>query len=314
MIQPRIAITHASSLLAEALIQQMAESGIKSDSVVLLDTTEEAGNRRAYADTYLTVEDQYEYDYEDLAAVLLLQADDELESLLQHCDSYVISHHLDHTRAGLFLFVQDSDLPAKPAMIKLPSAEVATLMMVINPLMQSMAIKSLQTVNVLSAALYGKPGIEDLARQTINLLSSKEAENSLFPLQLAFNMLPVGSSTELEYQLSSALGGDVRCSINNILVPAMHGMALSVLVELDETIILEEAVKRFSAIEGVTVSNQPASPLTHCQNGTDIVIFDLNQPQKDAKRLHFWIIADSVRNGLVQNYINILEILLNSFL
>jgi aspartate-semialdehyde dehydrogenase len=312
MIQPLIAITHASSLLAEALIQQMAESGIKSDSVVLLDTNEETGSRLAYGDTYLTVGNQYEYDYEDLTAVLLLEADAELESLLQHCDSYVISHQLDQNQAGLFL--PGYDLPPKPAMMKLPSPEVATLMMVVKPLMQTTAIKSLQTVNILSAALFGKPAIEQLAKQTINLLNSRDAENSLFPLQLAFNMLPAVSNTELEYQLATAMGGDTQCSINNILVPAMHGMALSVSVELGEEITSEEVDARFSAIEGVVLTDQPVSPLTHCQNGTDIVIFDLHQPQKDAKRLHFWIIADSIRNGLVQNYQNILEVLLKSFL
>ncbi len=266
----------------------------------------------AYGDTYLTVGNQYEYDYEDLTAVLLLEADAELESLLQHCDSYVISHQLDQNQAGLFL--PGYDLPPKPAMIKLPSPEVATLMMVVKPLMQTTAIKSLQTVNILSAALFGKPAIEQLAKQTINLLNSRDAENSLFPLQLAFNMLPAVSNTELEYQLATAMGGDTQCSINNILVPAMHGMALSVSVELGEEITSEEVDARFSAIEGVVLTDQPVSPLTHCQNGTDIVIFDLHQPQKDAKRLHFWIIADSIRNGLVQNYQNILEVLLKSFL
>lgn len=312
MTQPLIAITHASSLLAEVLIQQMAESGIKSDSVVLLDTSEEAGNRLAFGDTYLTVRDQLEYDYENLTAVLLLQADAELESLLQHCDSYVISHHRDENREALYLF--DSDLPARPAMIKLPCAEVATLMMVMKPLLQTTVVESLQSVNVLSAALYGKSGVEHLARQTINLLNSRDAENSLFPLQLAFNMLPEISSDELEDQLSFALGGSVHCSINNILVPAMHGMAVSVSLQLADDVTLDEAIHRFSAIDGVTLSNQPVSPLTHSQNSSNVVVFDLNQPQKDAKRLHFWIIADSIRNGLVQNYLNMLEVLLKSFL
>ena len=312
MTQALIAITHASSLLAEVLLEKMAESGIRSDSVVLLDNSDEVGNRLSYGDTYLTVRDQYEYDYEDLAAVLLLQPDSELESLLQHCDSYVISHFREPDQQEMFCF--DGELPAKPARIKLPGAEVSTLMMVIGPLLQTTVIKTLQTVNVLSAALYGKSGIEQLARQTINLLNSKDAENSLFPLQLAFNMLPEISSEDLEYQLSTALGGQVDCSIHNILVPAMHGMALSVSLQLAEDLTLDEAISRFSAIDDVVLSNQPVSPLTHCQNRSELVVFDLNQPQKDAKRLHFWIIADSIRNGLVQNYLNVLEILLKSFL
>jgi aspartate-semialdehyde dehydrogenase len=312
MTQPLIAITHASSLLAEVLLQQMAESGIKSDSVVLLDNNDEVGNRLAYADTYIKVLDQYEYDYEGLTAVLLLQADAELESLLQHCDSYVISYHRDQNQQHLHLI--DTELPAKPAAIKLLCPEIATLMSVIKPLLASTSIESLHAVNILSAALYGKVGIEQLARQTINLLNSRDAENNLFPLQLAFNMLPEISSVELENQLSAAMGGATHSSVHNILVPAMHGMAISVSVELAQEMTLDEAIKRFRAIDGVALSNQPVSPLTHCQNDSGVVVFDLNQPQKDAKRLHFWIIADSIRNGLVQNYLNILEVLLKSFL
>ena len=312
MTQPLIAVTHASSLLAEELLPKMVESGIKPDSVVLLDNTEVAGSRLAYADTYLTVSDQMEYDYEDLAAVLLLQADAELESLLQHCDCFVVSHHLDGNRAGLYLSADK--LPAQPCPIKLPSPEIGTLMPFIHILEQIAGIRSLQIVNVLSAALLGKAGVNELATQTINLLSGRDIENHLFPLQLAFNILPSASNAELEYQLERVAGSGVLCSINNVLVPAMHGMAISVAIELNSSIELNRLVEGLSSIDGVIVADHPVSSLTHSKTGTDMMVFNLNQPQNDAKRLHFWIIADSIRNGLVPNYQNILEILLKSFL
>jgi aspartate-semialdehyde dehydrogenase len=312
MNKPLIAITHASSLLAEVLLQQMAESGIKPDSVVLLDDNDKLGSRLAYADTYLGVEDQLEYDYEGLSAVLLLQADEELESLLQHSDTYVIGHFLHQQAAELYL--PGAQLPAKPGLLKLLRPEIATLMQVITPVIETAEIEALDVVGILSAAMYDKPGVEQLATQTISLLNSREVENSLFPLQMAFNMLPAANDIELENQLALALDHKISCSIHNILVPAMHGISLSVALKLKQGITLEQAHSAISCITGVTLTDEPVSPLTHCKKGSDMVVFDLHQPQKDAKRLHFWIIADSIRNGLVQNYLNILEVLLKSFL
>jgi hypothetical protein len=54
--------------------------------------------------------------------------------------------------------------------------------------------------------------------------------------------------------------------------------------------------------------------LTDCKTGSDVLISGLYQPQNDFNRLQFWIVADSVRNGLIQNYQNMLEILLKSYL
>ena len=102
MPDSRIAITHASSLIADALLQQMSESGIAADSVVLLDQEQHAGQRLAYGSSYLTVLNQYEYDYEDVIAVCLLQQDAELESLLKHADCYVLGHHLDNQHKTFF--------------------------------------------------------------------------------------------------------------------------------------------------------------------------------------------------------------------
>ncbi|MDQ7010569.1 MAG: hypothetical protein Q9M29_01985, partial [Mariprofundaceae bacterium] len=74
----KIAITHASGLLAEALLASMADSAIDSQQVVLLDQSALAGNRLAYGSTYLDVQDQLDFDYEDLMAVLLMEPDAEL--------------------------------------------------------------------------------------------------------------------------------------------------------------------------------------------------------------------------------------------
>ncbi|MBT4078362.1 MAG: hypothetical protein HOE78_17450 [Gammaproteobacteria bacterium] len=317
MKSSKIAVTHASGLLAEALLERMAESGIKSDSVILLDREQQAGNRLSYGDTYLTVEDQYEYDYEDLAAVLLLEPDAELESLLQHADCFVISHHVDKVNNSVFTpeITEESNLPEQPCTLKLASAELSTLLLVTKVIENNFGLKSLNVVNVFSSSFYGKTGVEELASQTISLLNSQDAKSTVFPLQLAFNMIPDGDESIVEEQLVSALqADDLKCSVQNILVPAFHGLSISVSLKMNSEVDIEKISSLLNEQQGIRIVEQTISPLTDCKTGSDVLISGLYQPQNDFNRLQFWIVADSVRNGLIQNYLNMLEILLKSYL
>jgi len=249
MDKVKIAVTHASGLLAEALLERMAKMGIKSDNVVLLDQENQVGNRLSYGDTYLMVADQHEYDYEDLTAVLLLEPDAELESLLQHADCYVVSHHVDKINNSIFTpqLSPQSNLPQQPCAIKLASAELATLLLVSKAIHENYEIKELNAVNVLSSSIYGKSGVEELASQTISLLNSQQVETRLFPLQLAFNMIPVESTADMEQQLVSGMQAkELKCSIQNILIPAFHGLAISISLETRQKIDMKKLTEIFS--------------------------------------------------------------------
>lgn len=318
MTQPgKIAITHANSLLAEELIKQIAESGVQPDSVVLLDISDQAGNRLCFADTYINVLDQHDYDYEGLTGVFLLQADEELEDLLQHADCYVVSHYAEENTTPEFFGCRENSLsfPEKPCTLKLAGVEQSTLLNLLCPLLNDIELTSLQVVNVQSAAIYGKPGVEELASQTIDLLNGREVSASIFPMQLAFNMIP----QEIPFQQAAGyrhiLGiQQLSCSVQNILVPAFHGLSISVVLESTQEIDRAAVKEKLAKIPAVGLSEDLVSPFTHCNSAKKILIFGLDQPQNDSNRLQFWVIADSVKNGLVNNYLNVMEFLLNSHL
>ncbi len=313
MDNPRIAITHASGLIAEALIEQLVESGLAADSVVLLDQEQLAGQRLAYGDNYLTVFNQYEYDYEDLLAVCLLQQDPELEGLLKHADCYVLGHQLDNHHPLLFVAdpQQPPELPPAPAMLRPAGAQLANLLQVIQPIHAWYGIESVQLVNVESAAFYGKSAVDELASQTVNLLNSRDVDSEIFPMQLAFNMIPTSTNEDFTAQLPGLLAKpDLKISAQSIVTASFYGLAQGVSLQLASPASLKEVAKRLQQLSGIMVANQPVSPLTHCTAGTELLINYLYQPQNDNNRLQFWLLTDAVRNGLIQNYQNILEILL----
>lgn len=313
----KIALTHASGLFTRALLEQMAKAGIKADALLLLDNAEQAGDRIPYADTHLLVQDQAAFDYEGLSAVFLLEADAELQDLLQHANCYVISHHGPEQLAAQF--VADSSAAAEllkqPEMIRLVPAELATLLMVLLPLHQRFGLQALQVVNVLSASFHGQAGVEELASQTVSLLNSQNVHSDIFPLQLAFNVIPFDAAEQSAWQLADLLGEtNLEFSLQQILVPAFHGLAIAVTLRAEKPLAIDDLISQWRGVPGIEVVDNAVSPLTHCKSGLKIVLTSVQHPQNDAKRLQFWIIADSIKNGLIQNYLHILDFLLKSYL
>jgi aspartate-semialdehyde dehydrogenase len=308
----QVALTHASSPLAEALLESLAESGIAPDSVVLLDDPEQAGVRIPFADRNLTIQDQSECDFEGLNGVLLLQQDEVLEDLLQHAECPVISHCFAQIDAPLL--TTPADLVQQPGPVALLPADLATLLAALKPLQALAQLESVHAVNLHSAAAYGKAGIDELATQTIGLLNSREVESRVFPQRLAFNMLPQPHDASKQAQLQRALGDSVSCSLQNLVAPAMYGLCIAVSLRFDTALDLEQVEAALTGGDGLIPAQYPCSPLSHGFNDGNQYLFDLNRPQKDAKTLHFWIIADSLKNRLMSNYRDIFNILIKSFL
>ncbi len=314
--QKKIAITHASSLLGEALLEFMAAAGVDPEHVILLDRQELAGNRLSFGSTYLDVQDQLEYDYENLAAVLLLEADDELADLLLHADCPVISHLHDSNQHTVFNpLAKGAKLPESASAIRLPSATLSTLLAVIEPIHQQVCLQSLNVVNILSASFAGKAGVEELAGQTIALLNSQTVKPSVFPMQLAFNMFAPEVTEDQEQQIVDALQAEsLKCSVQNLQVASFHGLVMAVTLESQKRVDLPALAAQLNHLPGVKIDEHIVSPQTHCLETSEILINQLSQPQNDSNRLQFWIFADAAKNGLLKNYLLTIEILLKSFL
>lgn len=307
------AVTHASSMLAEAILEQMAHAGIAAEDVILLDTEEHTGKRLSYTDTYIETQDHTEFDYEGLIAVLLLEKDAELEDLLQHADCFVISHYFDEQAEPVYTpYLAQNVIWTEPQPIKLATAELSSLLSILKPMQSDYEFKSIQLVNILSSVFYGKPAIDELASQTINLLSSQKPVSKVFPIQQAFNMQPVMTPVEMGLQLSALLGGEVSCSIQSLLVPAFYGMACSVFVECATDVQLNAFSARLQKIKGIKLSKDPVSPMSHCQQDATIYVAMTQESGQQANRIQLWLVADSSRNGLVENYISTIKVLSES--
>ncbi len=316
-MEHRIAISHATGIAAEAILEKLPESGIEPDSLFLLDNDANVGKRLPFANGRLAVHDQQTFDFSSCALVLMPEADAEIEAaaLAQGC--LLLSHVIERDSSALFMMDAElqPDIAYSDTSLRLPGAELSCLLPALLQLNRMQSIMQLNITLMRSAEFYGKPGVDELASQTIDLLSAREARASVFPQQIAFNVFPEAVDTRLNSDLGQFLGTISYSPVLQTLnVPIFHGFAAAVQIRFDSEVALEDCRKLLAALDNLVIKEAAASPISDCNQSFSCVISQLGQAPNHASSLHFWMIADPMRYGLANNYVNLTEFLLKSFL
>jgi aspartate-semialdehyde dehydrogenase len=155
----------------------------------------------------------------------------------------------------------------------------------------------------------GQRGLEELRRQTVNLLSFQKLPKSVYDAQLAFNLLAeYGSEApealhqiELRIErhlasLLSGLGGLAMPSIRLIQAPVFHGYSVSVYVEFDTRPDMR-ALTSALASDLVDVRGADLEPPNNAgstgQSG--IAVGSIAPDRNHPSAFWFWVVADNFR-------------------
>jgi aspartate-semialdehyde dehydrogenase len=157
----------------------------------------------------------------------------------------------------------------------------------------------------------GARAVEELQKQTVNLLSFQKPPQSVFGAQLAFNVLPrlgharTSALTELEqrirFQTRHYLAARAPLpALRLVQVPVFYSLAVSLYVELAEAAALE-AVAR--ALEGehiqVRKASQAAPTQVEAAGGPDILIDAIARETESGTGIWIWAAADNLRLAAV---------------
>ena len=157
-----------------------------------------------------------------------------------------------------------------------------------------------------SAAEFGSHGVEELQRQTVNILSFQKVPNQIFGAQLAFNLLTrLGRSAKgdmpaledrLHRQLRTYLGGRVPLpALRLVQVPVFYSVAVSLYVETAEPVAPEAAT---AALAGerikVRKSSLDAPTPVEVTGSSDILVDRIAADAGHATGLWLWAVADNL--------------------
>ncbi len=313
----RIALAHAGSPVAEAVLEKLAATGYPADALVLLDVEMRAGARLRYGKASLTTQTQADFEFDDCALLLLPEDDAELARRAEAAGCLVVGHRLAD-EAELFHLDAGGETTPPPVgstRLRLVGPATACLIPVLHALGGLAPLRGISTVLLYSAEFRGKAGVDELATQTIDLLNSREAHAGVFPARLAFDLLAEANDPRVGADLArlTGLDGDA-ISVQSVSVPVFHGLAAALQLRFTEAVDPSACLSRLAKLDGVNIGQQAFSTLSDCHHARSCAISHVEQAPTQPTSLQFWMLADPIGYGLATNYVNVSDFLLNSYL
>jgi aspartate-semialdehyde dehydrogenase len=209
-----------------------------------------------------------------------------------------------------------------------PDSPAVALAVALKPLHDAASVTRVVCSTFEPVAHAGRAGIEELQRQTVELMNGRSVENEVFPHRIAFNLLPqvgdllAGGAARGERQVAAALRrllGDhsLPVSITRICVPMFYGGALSVNVETAAKLTAAQAREILRVAPGIVLQDEPGSlqyPTPAEAVAQDATLVGRIREEESLNLLDLWIAIDNIRKGAAVNAVQIAELLIRDYL
>jgi aspartate-semialdehyde dehydrogenase len=326
-----VAVVGATGLVGEALVELLDECDFPLGNLHLLASGESAGKSVPFRGRNLRVRDLAGFDFSSVRLAFFAAGADVVREHAPRATAAGCSLvDLSGSVAGPLLLpaleagaVAALTLPAQLRAPCAPAAEVAEVLAALSPLLD---IQRLAVTACLSASQLGREGIQELARQTTELLNARPVEPRLIDRQYAFNMLgQVGAAdasghTAIERRLHDELGelfprlkGQLQVSC--LLAPVFFGDALNLSLRAVSPIDLEAVCAALENAEGIELVEDDSPTVIGDALGQErIYVGRVRKGLDDPCELNLWIASDNVRKGSALNAVNLGALLIKHYL
>lgn len=218
----------------------------------------------------------------------------------------------------------------KRGIIANPNCSTIQMVVALKPLYDAAGIVRINVATYQSVSGTGKKAISELIAQMSDLLNGRPANATVYPQQIAFNVLPHidqfedNGYTREEMKMvweTRKIMEDDRIMVNPtaVRVPVIYGHSEAIHVELEKPMTADEARKILAKAPGVKVIDNiaKASYPTVIKNaiGQDSVyVGRIREDISHPNGLNLWVVADNIRKGAASNAVQIAEILQREFL
>lgn len=200
-------------------------------------------------------------------------------------------------------------------LVAVPMAEVSLLAPLLASLAGEAGLRVAHVTILQPVSSSGHAGVKELAGQTGELLNGRGIEPAVFPVQTAFNTLPlVGSEREeaVTEGLQQLLGEHVPLVLSSIIVPVFYCLTAQIVVETESPLLPGAAMDLLRGVEGLEVRNpeedqQVATPVTDASGQSGVYVSGLRSLPDPLYGVTFTAVADNVHQGAARQTVSLLE-------
>ncbi|MFT0518399.1 aspartate-semialdehyde dehydrogenase [Pseudomonas faucium] len=330
MTQPLdIAVVGATGSVGETLVQILEELQFPVATLHLLASMESAGSSVMFAGKKIKVREVDSFDFSQVKLAFFAASPAVSRSFASKaeqtgCTIIDLSGGLDDALAVVpeanAARIANLQLPARLAS---PSSAAVALAVALAPLKGQLAIERVQVMAALAVSAQGREAVNELARQTAELLNARPLEPRFFDRQVAFNLLAqVGAAdahghTPLEQRLVSELRvllemPELKISVTCVQVPVFFGDSFSVAVQSSAPVDLaavNDALEAADSVELVERDDYP-TPVGDAVGQDVVYVGRVRHGIDEQQQLNLWLTTDNLRKGAALNAVQVAQLLI----
>ncbi len=340
---PRIAVVGVSSLIGEAIVAELRARKVGFAELHTLDdernlgrpVTDEDGEARAKTPL---VTDVAAFDFSRADVVFFCGrtalAERYAEAAAAH--AWVIdSSSTFRGRSEVPLLVADVNpallepvAAAGHGLIALPGSASVALATVLAPLHALAGLVRAEVATYQAVSGSGRGAMDELAGETVAMLSGKKARGRAFGRQIAFNVIPQVDALEEDgvtreerrlWEETRRVLAFPQLAINAtaVRVPVFFGHSLAVHASFERPLSVADARAAVRTGAGLSLIEADSSaefptPATLSTAPDKVYVGRLRADLTRDRALNLWVVADNVRKCAAHNAVSVAQILVNS--
>ncbi len=325
-----VAVVGATGAVGREMVKTLEERKFPVSKLVALASKKSAGKKLLFRGEEVTVKELTESSFEGVH-LALFSAGGSVSLKYGPIAAAAKALVVDNSSAfrmddGCPLVVPEVNIAAaanRPrGIIANPNCSTIQMVVALKPLHDKARIKHIVVSTYQATSGKGQAAVEDLLQQTRDHLDGKKVTPTVFPAQMAFNVLcdwkaGEGDYSEEELKMvneTRKIFGDqtIGVSPTTVRVPVVTGHSEAVHVQFHSPMTAAEAKKLLKNAEGVVLMDDPYAPANHPQPltaaGTDPVYVGRVRDDLAVKgAINMFIVSDNLRKGAALNAVQIAE-------
>jgi aspartate-semialdehyde dehydrogenase len=334
-----VAVVGATGAVGEAMLTLLAERQFPASQVVALASERSVGKQVRFGSQSLDVQDLATFDFSDTHIALFSAGGDVSREYVPRATDQgcVAIDNTSHFRLepDVPLVIPEVNPEAiadyrQRGIIANPNCSTIQMLVALKPLHDVARIERINVATYQAVSGSGQAAVNELARQTAELLNGRPVESEVYPVQIAFNVLPyidrfmdndyTREEMKMVWETQKILADDsIMVNPTAARVPVFYGHSEAVHIETQQKLTAEQARTLLAQAPGVQVvddrhGEEYLSAFTHASGENPVFVGRIREDISHPRGLDLWVVADNVRKGAALNAVQIAEILVADYL
>ncbi|WP_372870723.1 aspartate-semialdehyde dehydrogenase [Shewanella sp.] len=209
-----------------------------------------------------------------------------------------------------------------------PNCSTIQMLVALKPIYDAYGIDRINVCTYQSVSGTGKKAIEELAGQCAKLLQGLPVEPSVYPKQIAFNVLPhidkfqdngyTKEEMKMVWETRKIFGDDsILVNPTAVRVPVFYGHSEAVHIETRDPVDAQTVKALLRDAPGVVLFEDDDDYPTAVTDGAGQDAVYVGRVRNDISHpngINLWVVSDNIRKGAALNSVQIGEILIRDYL